>query len=93
MASLPIETCPWAAWQVVILPTDTFPAFVCDVGDKNAVQRLYEIKEMSASQPLSILCRNWQDISAYTLGFPAANGPGQQDTFRLARQILPGPVR
>ena len=51
-----------------------------------------EIKEMSASQPLSILCRNWQDISTYTLGFPAVNTAGQVDTFRLTRQMLPGPV-
>lgn len=30
--------------QVGIIPTDTFPAFVCDLADKAAVQRLYQIK-------------------------------------------------
>jgi len=27
-----------------------------------------------------------------TQGFPAANEPGQPDLFRIARQVLPGPV-
>lgn len=76
---------------VGIIPTDTFPAFVCDLANKESVQRLYQIKGMSLSQPLSILCSNFQDISSYTLGFPASNAPGQPDTFRIARQVLPGP--
>lgn len=78
--------------QVGIIPTDTFPAFVCDLADKDAVQRLYRIKGLSPSQPLSILCASFADISAYTQGFPAANAPGQPDVFRIARQVLPGPV-
>lgn len=27
------------------------------------------------------------------MGFPASNRPGQIDTFRVARQVLPGPVQ
>ena len=33
--------------QVAIIPTDTLPAFVCDVSDSSAVERLYYMKEMS----------------------------------------------
>lgn len=76
---------------VGIIPTDTFPAFVCDLADRAAVQRLYWIKGLSPTQPLSILCASFVDISTYTQGFPAANSPGQPDLFRIARQILPGP--
>ena len=65
---------------------------MCDIDDKQAVERLYQIKGLSPKKQLSILCRHFQDISTYTLGFPASNQPGQQDTFRLARQVLPGPV-
>lgn len=75
---------------VGIIPTDTFPAFVCDLEDKSAVQRLYEIKRLSPSQPLSILCSSFKDISEYTQGWQASNTPGQPDLFRLARQVLPG---
>jgi len=48
------------------VPTDTFPAFVCDLEDKAAVQRLYQIKGLPPSQPLSILCASFKDISEYT---------------------------
>ena len=78
--------------QVGIIPMDTFPAFVCDLADKDAVQRLYYIKDLSPAQPLSILCASFADIAAYTQGFPVASAPGQPDLFRLARQVLPGPV-
>ena len=75
-----------------ILPTDTYPALVCDISDKNAVEKLYAIKGLSPKKQLSILCRHLQDISTYTLGFPASNVPGQINLFRVARQVLPGPV-
>lgn len=81
-----------SAVQVGILPTDTYPALVCDISDKNAVEKLYTIKGLSPKKQLSILCRHLQDISTYTLGFPASNIAGQIDLFRVARQVLPGPV-
>ena len=79
--------------QVGILPTDTYPALVCDISDRNAVEKLYAIKGLSPTKQLSILCRHLQDISTYTLGFPASNIAGQIDLFRVARQVLPGPVK
>lgn len=76
---------------VGIIPTDTYPALVCDVTAKSAVQRLYTAADLAAKKPLSILCRGFSDISTYTMGLPASNGAGSQDIFRLARQALPGP--
>ncbi len=78
--------------QVGIIPTDTFPAFVCDIENKGAVTLLYELKGISATKKLSILCHNMRQISKYTLGFPVSTAPGQPDFFRIAMQILPGPV-
>ena len=49
-----------------IIPTDSAPSFVCDLGNRGAIQKLYELKQMSASKPLSILCRNLQDVAHYT---------------------------
>lgn len=43
-------------------------------------------------QPLSILCRSFQDVDKYTMGFPRGNSQGQTNVFRAARQCLPGPV-
>lgn len=78
--------------QVGIVPTDSYPAIVCDIDNKQAVERLYTVKGLDPKKQLSILCRHLQDISTYTLGFPASNQPGQADIFRTARQVLPGPV-
>ena len=78
--------------QLGIIPTDSFPALVCDVDAKQAVERLYAAKDMAPTKQLSIMCRSFSDVSEYTLGFPAPE-PGRPDAFRLARQALPGPVR
>lgn len=48
---------------------------------------------MSAKKPLSILVSGFSHIGTYTHGFPASNDLGARDTFSLAKQILPGPVR
>ena len=80
-----------ACVQLGILPTDTYPALVCDIEARKAVERLYTAKGMEPTKQLSILVRNFSDINTYTLGFPTT-GMGQ-DTFRLARRALPGPVR
>lgn len=44
-------------------------------------------------QPLSILCRCFQDIDKYTVGFPRGDGRGQTNIFRAIKHCLPGPVR
>eukprot|EP01023_Acetabularia_acetabulum_P029802 TRINITY_DN28096_c0_g1_i6.p1 TRINITY_DN28096_c0_g1~~TRINITY_DN28096_c0_g1_i6.p1 ORF type:complete len:255 (-),score=22.44 TRINITY_DN28096_c0_g1_i6:133-897(-) len=76
---------------VGIIPTDSYPALVCVLTSTAAVQRLYDIKDISPKKPLSILCKDFRDINKYTLGFPASNLPGQHDMFRLMKQVLPGP--
>ena len=77
--------------QVGIIPTDSRPAFVCDLEDKAAVQKMYELKGINPSKRLSIMCRDLRDVATYTLGFPAASAPGQPDMFKVARRALPGP--
>ena len=54
--------------QVGIIPTDTLPAIVADLDNRDAVMKLYAVKEMNSKKPLSVLCRNFQDISFYTAG-------------------------
>eukprot|EP00877_Chromochloris_zofingiensis_P003194 jgi/Chrzof1/12876/Cz07g10170.t1 len=76
---------------VGIIPTDSLPAVVCDLQNRNAVLKLYNVMELSAKKPLSILCRNFSDISHYTLGFPVPKHAGQVDMFSVVRRLLPGP--
>lgn len=74
---------------VGIIPTDSCYAFVCDVHNSKAIDKMYRIKDMDASKPLSILCRNFNDIDTYTNGFPAG-GDESPNTFRVAKKCLPG---
>ncbi|CAK9873546.1 unnamed protein product [Sphagnum jensenii] len=76
---------------VGVIPTDTVYAIVCDLKHREAIDRLYRIKNMDPKKPLSILCRSFQDIDTYTMGFPRGNSQGQTNIFRAARQCLPGP--
>jgi len=43
--------------QVGIIPTDTFPALVVDLLNRDAVLKLYNAKELDPKRPLSILCK------------------------------------
>ena len=78
--------------QVGIIPTDTLPAVVCDMENRDAIRRLYLVKHMSLKKPLSLLVRGFADIGKYTTGFPVSNEPGVPATFNVVKQILPGPV-
>jgi len=76
---------------VGVIPTDTKYAFVCDLTNASAVQKLYDIKNAGLNKPLSILCRGFADIDRYTTGFPSNPRPGETLPFKLAKQCLPGP--
>ncbi|CAL55017.1 DHBP synthase RibB-like alpha/beta domain [Ostreococcus tauri] len=73
------------------IPTDTKYAFVADMSNASAVQKLYDIKGCGYNKPLSILCRGFADIDAYTTGFPKNVKPGETLPFKLAKKCLPGP--
>ena len=71
---------------VGIVPTDTYPALVCDIESRDGVQTMYELKRAKPSaKSMSILCRSFQDVTTYT------SGPQFDAFFRTAKKILPGP--
>jgi tRNA threonylcarbamoyl adenosine modification protein (Sua5/YciO/YrdC/YwlC family) len=76
---------------VGIIPTDSLPAVVCDLSNRNAALKLYNIMELAPKKMLSILVTSLSDISRYTTGFPVPTQPGQPDLFRVAQRLLPGP--
>ena len=76
---------------VGVIPTDTKYAFVADLTNADAVQKLYDIKNAGLNKPLSILCRGFADIDTYTTGFPSNPKAGATLPFKLAKQCLPGP--
>ena len=53
--------------QVIAYPTDTVYGLGCDLFDKKAVDRLYQIKGMPKSQQLSFVCRNLAEVTTYAV--------------------------
>ena len=68
---------------VVVYPTDSSYALGCCIGDKTALERIRRIRNIPASQPLTLLCRDLAEIANYTNLDNAA--------FRLLRSLTPGP--
>lgn len=71
------------AGKIIAYPTDTVYGLGCDLMNKAAVERLYQIKRMPESQPLALICMDLSDISRYVVIDNIA--------YRLLRRLLPGP--
>ncbi len=68
---------------VIVYPTDTVYGIGCDIFNKKAIDRIYQIKGKSRKQPLSFIVPNLKDISKYAYVSDHA--------YRIMRRILPGP--
>ena len=71
------------AGEVIVYPTDTVYGLGCDLFNKKAIDRLYQIKQMEKEQQLSFVCPDLSDISRYAIVDNAQ--------YRLLRRFLPGP--
>jgi tRNA threonylcarbamoyl adenosine modification protein (Sua5/YciO/YrdC/YwlC family) len=71
------------AGEIIAYPTDTVYALGCDLLNKRAVERLYQLKGIPRAQQLSLLCPDLSDIARY------AHVDNQ--SYRLLRRLLPGP--
>jgi tRNA threonylcarbamoyl adenosine modification protein (Sua5/YciO/YrdC/YwlC family) len=72
-----------AAGEVIGYPTDTVYGLGCNLFDKRAIMRLYQIKRMSESQKLSFICPDLSSVARYAIVEDA--------TFRILKRYLPGP--
>jgi tRNA threonylcarbamoyl adenosine modification protein (Sua5/YciO/YrdC/YwlC family) len=68
---------------IVIYPTDTVYGIGCDLFNKRAIEKIYEIKKRSRKQPFSIICADLKDISNYASVSNYA--------YKIMRRLLPGP--
>jgi tRNA threonylcarbamoyl adenosine modification protein (Sua5/YciO/YrdC/YwlC family) len=71
------------AGEIVAYPTDTMYALGCDLANKKAIDRLYQIKGMDKGQPLAFICPDLADLSKYAVV--------DNHAYRLLRRVLPGP--
>ncbi len=68
---------------VIIYPTDTVYGIGCDIYNKNALERVFNIKNDLDSKLFSFVCHNLKDISKYAKVSNYA--------YRTMKHLLPGP--
>ncbi len=69
---------------VVIAPTDTVYGLACDVKNRRAIERVYQLKRANRKKPMSIICPDLSVLSEYVAGLPTS-------TFRILKRLTPGP--
>lgn len=67
---------------VIVYPTDSCYALGCHLGDKAAVQRIRDIRQVDEQHHLTLVCRDLSEISQY------ARVDNRQ--FRLLKSATPG---
>lgn len=71
------------AGGIVAVPTDSAYALVCQLDDKNAVERLRRIRGVDEKHHLTLLCRDLSEIAQY------ARVDNMQ--YRMLKATTPGP--
>ena len=68
---------------VVVYPTDTYYGIGCDIMNKKAIERIYQIKQRNKSKPFSFICSGLKNISFYAKVSNYA--------YKTMKRLLPGP--
>ncbi len=68
---------------VIIYPTDTVYGIGCDIFSKDALERIFSIKNDSSSKLFSFVCSDLKDIAKYAKVSDYA--------YRTMKYLLPGP--
>ena len=68
---------------IVVYPTDTHYGIGCDILNKKAIERIYQLKQRNKSKPFSFICSGLKNISDYAKVSNYA--------YKTMRRLLPGP--
>jgi tRNA threonylcarbamoyl adenosine modification protein (Sua5/YciO/YrdC/YwlC family) len=68
---------------VIAYPTDAVYGLGCDLLNKQAIERLYQIKGMQRDKALAFICPDLGDIAKYAVVDNAV--------YRVLKRLLPGP--
>jgi tRNA threonylcarbamoyl adenosine modification protein (Sua5/YciO/YrdC/YwlC family) len=68
---------------VIIYPTDSAYALGCHIGDKQALQRIRQIRRLDDDHNFSLVCRDLSDLGIYARVSNSA--------YRLLKAATPGP--
>ena len=68
---------------IVVYPTDTYYGIGCDILNKKAIERIYQLKQRNKSKPFSFICSGLKNISNYAKVSNYA--------YKTMKRLLPGP--
>jgi len=68
---------------VVVYPTDSCYALGCQIGDKKAVERIRQIRQLDDKHNFTLMCRDMAEMSDYAIVDNIA--------YRFIRTLTPGP--
>ena len=68
---------------VVVYPTDTNYGIGCDIMNKKAIERIYQLKQRNKNKPFSFICSGLKNISHYAKVSNYA--------YKTMKRLLPGP--
>jgi tRNA threonylcarbamoyl adenosine modification protein (Sua5/YciO/YrdC/YwlC family) len=71
------------AGGLIAYPTDTYYGIGCDLFNKHAIERIYQLKARQKTKPLSFICADLSDVSRYAQVSNSA--------FATMRRLTPGP--
>lgn len=68
---------------IIIYPTDTYYGIACDIYNKKAIEKLFEIKNDSTYKLFSFVCSDFKEVSRYARISDYA--------YKRMKHLLPGP--
>jgi len=68
---------------LIVYPTDSCYALGCQLGDKDAAERIRRLRQTSKDHNFTLVCRDLSEISTYARV--------DNQTYRLLRALTPGP--
>lgn len=67
----------------VVYPTDTIYGLAAAIDQRPAVERLYSLRRLDRSKPLSLVCADLSAVSRYAIV--------ENECYRAMKRVLPGP--
>ncbi|MFH1980248.1 MAG: L-threonylcarbamoyladenylate synthase [Pseudomonadota bacterium] len=68
---------------IIAYPTDTYYGIGCDIMNKRAIERIYQLRQRDKNKPFSFICADLKNLSDYAKVSNYA--------YKTMRRLLPGP--
>jgi len=69
--------------SVMIIPTDSQYALVCDYKNKKGLDRIRKIRQLDKNDHLTVMCNSMENVSIFA--------HLSDDNFKLIKRLIPGP--